>query len=475
MTGVSTDRNIEEDHEYSPEGASLISDRPRTTTRILRKRGIDPIIRAPGVITLKASPKGMAGVLRKIQKKALTLMRRQVPSTNKCKFTFGVSQIEYHYRPRQSDIDHVARILEEERPTLLAQVSQDNATTPMHSEKSFTFDAIVRVILSQVSTNEGALDVQQCMIHAYPYMVNGKKVVGTVPNYHLMRIQSNEKLQKVLKKAGLYDKKAKAIKICLDKIYNHNVSLLGPGEVAYRHNATNAPDFVPGLLSVDYLRSLYAVSGKQGVFDHLVSFDLIGTKTAACVMAFGMKIPVFAVDTHVAGMAKLLGWVPQDVTEDEMCSHLDTKIVDDGQGKKLNLHQDFWRHRRTCAKCSGRSLPGSWAFENTVCPLEHLITRPTPRKVILKPSSKGEPRPRVMKPIDEDALRARGLIKVTYPVDDDFDAANGVFTMRTAWVEDFSMLEAEVPMVPVEEESVEEMEICSDSMRRKLELRNDLI
>lgn len=80
-----------------------------------------------------------------------------------------------------------------------------------------------------------------------------------------------------------------------------------------------------------------------------------------------------------------------------------------------------------------------------------------------------------MKQIDEDALRARGLIKVTYPVDDDFDAANGVFTMRTAWVEDFSMLEAEVPMVPVEEESVEEMEICSDSMRLKLELRNDLI
>ncbi len=36
------------------------------------------------------------------------------------------------------------------------------------------------------------------------------------PNYHLMRLQSIEKLQKALKKAGLYIIKAKGIKQCLE-------------------------------------------------------------------------------------------------------------------------------------------------------------------------------------------------------------------------------------------------------------------
>lgn len=416
----------------------------------------------------------MAALLRKMQKKALAALRRQNPASNDRNFTFGMSELSYHPGPRQVDIRNVARILEEERPLLLAQVSQDNAARPMHAGQNFNFDAIVRVVLSQASTNEGALDAQQCIIHAYPYEVNGRKVVGTIPNYHLMRVQSLEKLELALMRAGLYKIKAKAIKRCLDDIYAHNLSLLGPEEVAYRFNVPNEPDFVPGLLSLDYLSTMFVREGKQAVFDYLVSLPLIGIKTASCIMAFRMGIPVFAVDTHVAGMAKLLGWVPQDATEEEMCSHLDFKIVDDG--KKLDLHQDFWRHRRTCARCNSRGQPGSWAYENTICPLEHLITRPTPRRITGNGNRRLQPRPRVVKKkIDEDALRAQGMIKVTYQVDDDFDAASGVLVMRTVWIHDYSMLEVDVQMVKEEDEPIEEIEIGSETIRRSLDARNGLV
>jgi len=146
------------------------------------------------------------------------------------------------------------------------------------------------------------------MIQAYPYVLgSGNVVVGKKPNYHAMRQQSLAKLQMVLKKAGLFMIKAKGIKECLDAVFTKNVALLSPGVVAYAGNDPTLADFVPGLLSLDYLYDAFKVGGKQAVFDNLVKLPLIGVKSACCLMGFNMALPVFAVDTHVAGMAKLLG------------------------------------------------------------------------------------------------------------------------------------------------------------------------
>lgn len=40
-------------------------------------------------------------------------------------------------------------------------------------------------------------------------------------------------------------------------------------------------------------------------------------------------------------------------------------------------------------------------------------------------------------PTDEEQLTA-GMVKVTYEVDDDFDAADGTGVKRTVWIPDFS-------------------------------------
>lgn len=232
---------------------------------------------------------------------------RSMPYTNKYQFAFGEDRLPLHLEPTAASIQQVAKIMELERMDM-AQSGKvaPGAATPFHAGKGISVESVVRVILSQVCTNEKALDIQATMRQAYPYWVDGQKFIGKFPNYHSMRVQSLEKLEKVIRDGGL-NFKAKAIKGCLDIIYTKNVARIPPGTVEYAGNEPFATDFVPGLLSMDYLWDFHQQGGKQAVFDNLVQLPQIAVKSASCLMAFNMGLPVFAVDTHVEGMAKLLG------------------------------------------------------------------------------------------------------------------------------------------------------------------------
>lgn len=234
--------------------------------------------------------------------------KRTQPYTNKYRFEFGEDVLYTHLSPTPEDIATVAGILKTERPVLKTVAeATGNASTPFHAGGGISIDSIVRVILSQSCTNEAALDAQHTMIRAYPYYVDGVAVVGKMPNYHAVRQQSLDKITAVLTKTGLQALKGTAIKNVLDAVYEINVDRMKPGEIFYDGNEPRATDFVPGLLSVDYIYEAYAQGGKQAVFDTLVQLQQIGVKSACCLMGFNMNLPVFAVDTHVAGMAKLLG------------------------------------------------------------------------------------------------------------------------------------------------------------------------
>ncbi|EXJ89117.1 hypothetical protein A1O3_02181 [Capronia epimyces CBS 606.96] len=278
---------------------------------ITRKRKAEGHV---GFVTLRLSP---GFDISKLKKKITArrpafrrpaLPRRTKPYTNRYRFEFGEDHLYTHASPTQAEIDTVAGILKAERPVLKLSAAQTGtASNPFHAGGRISVDSIVRVILSQSCTNEAALDAQQTMIWAYPFPVDGGAVVGKMPNYHAMRKQSIEKLKAVLSRTGLQNLKATGIKGVLDAVYETNIARIKPGEVIYDGNKPGATDFVPGLLSVDYIYEAYEQGGKQAVFDKLVQLPQIGVKSACCLMGFNMKLPVFAVDTHVAGMAKLLG------------------------------------------------------------------------------------------------------------------------------------------------------------------------
>ncbi|RVX75732.1 hypothetical protein B0A52_00088 [Exophiala mesophila] len=113
--------------------------------------------------------------------------------------------------------------------------------------------------------------------------------------------------------------------------------------------------------------------------------------------------------------------------------------------QKLELHQHFWRHRRNCGRCSGRNSQNSWAYQNSNCVLDNHIVRRKPTKETKQQTKPSKPLKK--KPVNEAAMLAKGLVKISYTVDDDFDAVAMQATqshIRTIWIEDYSDLEADV-------------------------------
>ncbi|EXJ89116.1 hypothetical protein A1O3_02180 [Capronia epimyces CBS 606.96] len=140
-----------------------------------------------------------------------------------------------------------------------------------------------------------------------------------------------------------------------------------------------------------------------------------------------------------------------------MCTHLDSVMPDNEE--KVLIHQDFWRHRRSCARCSGRNKVTSYAWKTTVCPLEHLVKRDIKDQPvgedadalpIKEPSRK---RRKIQEANDEERIAAN-FVKVTYEIDDDFDAAQAGKTgkSRTIWFYDFNKMEFKVEEIIVEED-----------------------
>ena len=59
-----------------------------------------------------------------------------------------------------------------------------------------------------------------------------------------------------------------------------------------------------GRLDLGFLKRMPMREG----YDYLRSFKGVGPKTAACVLLFACRKPVFPVDTHILRIAKRLGW-----------------------------------------------------------------------------------------------------------------------------------------------------------------------
>lgn len=114
----------------------------------------------------------------------------------------------------------------------------------------------------------------------------------------------------------------------------------------------------------------------------------------------------------------------------------------------VEFHQDLWNHRRSCARCSGRSGQASYEYQTAKCPLEQLVTRPAPKPAKLDKDGneivvkvKTAPTKRPKKEVNREEMMAKGMVEVTYPVDDDFAASGETVLERTAWVKDLSSKE----------------------------------
>ena len=103
------------------------------------------------------------------------------------------------------------------------------------------------------------------------------------------------------------------------------------------------------------LRFLYrAPLGEALTF--LMSLPGVGPKTAACVLLFACRRPIFPADTHILRITRRLGWLPTGMADLEAHALLSALIPGD---KAYSAHINLIRHGRQicharrpmCYKC----------------------------------------------------------------------------------------------------------------------------
>lgn len=76
---------------------------------------------------------------------------------------------------------------------------------------------------------------------------------------------------------------------------------------------------------------------------YLVGLPGVGVKTAACVLVFDLEKPAFPVDTHVARIARRLGWVPEKMSAEDIQEYLEAVLP---QRRFHGAHLNFIEHGR---------------------------------------------------------------------------------------------------------------------------------
>lgn len=376
----------DEDEDFLPSGRMRIAKhdeeiKPDTVRRV-RKIDIKEEFSETSTITKtgkdSASGTGNTAKTGKIAKKPVRILGE---FTNKFKVKFGFTPFPKNTRPSKQSCQEVFDILKNhhERDSIRFErystdgdvVSSAGAQGPMHAGQEVIFHAIVKTILSQATNNENALTVELSLIHRFRYDFLGCKVKGTSPNYHMLRKAPHAAIAKALAAGGLHNQKARQIMACLNHVYDRNMALATDEQRLEAEQIENGEktDFIPGMLSLDYMKPM----SMQEKFDHLVSMPGIGPKTAACILCFNFELPVFAVDTHVFRLSKMLRWLPLGTTNYiHAFMHLDKRVPDE---LKYGLHQAFWHHGQGCVRCRAGSDENTKGWSETVCPIEHLVDR----------------------------------------------------------------------------------------------------
>jgi endonuclease III len=293
--------------------------------------------------------------------------------------TRGYSPYRHRFVPTKDQCEEVHRILTEMHGEV--KMPEGSATPSLTvagcGNVPSVLDALLRTLISGNTLMANADMAVQMLVKTYGVIKEGIGA-GSI-DWKAVRLSSTAKLSKTIHKAGCPNLKAKHIKSILDMVYEeqkmrahaHIEKSPVPG-AQNEDNSQKALEVVKVLednLSLDHM---YAMSADEAITEFL-KYPGIGVKTAACVVLFCLRIPCFAVDTHVHKFCKWLGWVPQKATELDSFNHGEFRVPDH---LKYGLHQLFIRHGQVCFKCRKVTRPGTDAWNKAPdCPLEHLLDR----------------------------------------------------------------------------------------------------
>ena len=300
--------------------------------------------------------------------------------------TPGYSPYPHRSVPSSEACEEVYRILAE----LHGEVTQPQKV-PAPSleiagcgEVPSVLDALLRTLISGNTMMARANEAIRGLVKKYGVLQEGVGA-GSV-DWNKVRLSPPEDLVLALKPAGCAQIKGRQIMAILGMVHEENLARVGAYEQGKKTEATGrkteGPEFenqgqeeleiekaAQGILSLDHFHNYT----KEEAMTKFLKYPGIGVKTAACVILFCLRIPCFAVDTHVHKFCQWLGWVPAKATELDSFNHGEFKVPDH---LKYGLHQLFIRHGQQCFKCRKATKPGTGEWDEAAdCPLEHLLDR----------------------------------------------------------------------------------------------------
>ncbi|KAK3383598.1 DNA glycosylase [Lasiosphaeria ovina] len=298
--------------------------------------------------------------------------------------TPGFSPYPYRQVPSREACEEVYAILTSlhgavQQPEKMPQASLEIAGC---GEVPCVLDALLRTLISGNTLMALANAAIKNLAAHYGICAEGTGA-GSI-NWEKVRPSPHNELAQVIRLAGSGSKKSIHIKEILDMVYEESLERMDNTAITATtaqpdvseaevepccQTSTSPEESTRQLLSLDYMHSM----GKDEAMAKFVQYSGIGIKTAACVTLFCLRMPCFAVDTHVHKFCRWLGWVDKRADPDTCFRHGEFMVPDH---LKYGLHQLFIRHGQQCFKCRKATRPGSkdWA-EAPECPLEHLLDR----------------------------------------------------------------------------------------------------
>ena len=176
----------------------------------------------------------------------------------------------------------------------------------MHARRRAPLDSLIATVLSQNTTDSNSGRAFAQLKERFP---NWEEVAEAPPAQIAAAIRSG----------GLADIKARRIKRLLRRIEEDR-----------------------GALDLGFLRRLPLDQARE----YLTGLPGVGPKTAACVLLFSLRRPVFPVDTHVLRVSKRLGLIPPTTTMERAHDIYREMLAPD---QMLGLHLGLVQHgRETC-------------------------------------------------------------------------------------------------------------------------------
>jgi endonuclease III len=303
-----------------------------------------------------------------------TAKRDQKKKVNKYGLTPGISPYPNHTMPTPEACEEVHRLLSQLHPGVKSQpkvIPPPSMDVTGCGEVPDLLDAILRTLLSAATSANNSNLALKGLEDAFGKQDSGPRK-GSI-HWEVVYRADVRTIERAIKSGGLAALKSKNIKAILEYVYELNrFRRDGPRPIEMTQEDRDMEKAKPdeSLLSMDHVFELTT----DDAMEELTQLPGVGVKTASCVILFCMKRPSFAVDTHVWRHCKMLGWVPAGASRDKTFSHCEVRIPNH---LKYRLHQLFLEHGKKCGRCKAKGSDDE--YKNTICPIEHLVTR-TERK-----------------------------------------------------------------------------------------------